>query len=167
MQKVKLFLPNTGVKREWIIGSKGNKVTYRVIGGHSKASAYIYAPSEKIICLGDNLIECYAQLSGNPTETLYIYKHLESLGFRYAIPGHGKVVKKEFVMKVKSYFEKLFSALKSLIEQKVSRKEIINHPSIPEYFGKKRPDWTEGCFPNSNWIEMTIRSWYRYLKFKR
>ncbi|MFW9867954.1 MAG: MBL fold metallo-hydrolase, partial [Candidatus Thorarchaeota archaeon] len=52
MKKVKLFLPNVGVKKEIIIGSKENEVIYQVIGGHSRDSAYIYIPNEKIICLG-------------------------------------------------------------------------------------------------------------------
>jgi glyoxylase-like metal-dependent hydrolase (beta-lactamase superfamily II) len=167
MKTVELFLPNTGVKKELIFELKEHEIIYRVIGGHSMDSAYVFVPSERIICIGDNLIECYAQLPGNPSEAIHIHKHLESLDFEYAIPGHGKVVKKDFVLAVKSYFENLISALEKLIEQKVPRKEIVNHPSIPQYFGKNRLDWTEGCFPNSNWIEMTIRSWYRSLKFKR
>ena len=167
LNKVELFVPSKGIKKELRIGPKDNEVIYRVIGGHSKDSAYVYVPSERVLCGGDNLIECYAQLSGNPSETLTIYEHWASIDFDYAIPGHGKVVKKDFVLDIKRYFEKLISALENLIKQKIPRKEVITHPSIPEYFGKRRPDWREGCFPNSNWIEMTIRSWYRYLKSKK
>ncbi|MFW9878698.1 MAG: hypothetical protein ACFFG0_36935 [Candidatus Thorarchaeota archaeon] len=71
---------------------------------------------------------------------------------------------KKYLIKIKTYFEDLISALKNLIANKVPRKEIFSHPSLPKYFAKSQPNWTESSRSDMNWIEMTIKSWYRYLK---
>ncbi|MFW9942337.1 MAG: MBL fold metallo-hydrolase [Candidatus Thorarchaeota archaeon] len=167
VKKVKLFPPNTLIKEELIIGSPGNEVIFRIIGGHSIDSAYIYIPSEKVLCAGDNLIECYAQLPGTPEKTIEIYTHWASLAIDKIIPGHGNVVDKNYLLKVKTYFEDLVSALKNLIKNKIPRKEIFSHHTLPIYFAKNLPNWTEGSKPNMKWIEMTIKGWYRYLKHKK
>ncbi|MHA1912788.1 MAG: MBL fold metallo-hydrolase [Promethearchaeota archaeon] len=161
LKDVKLFLPNISVREEFKIRED---VIYRIIGGHSADSAEVYFPKEKVICAGDNLVECYAQLPGNPDETIEILKHWESLDLDYIVPGHGKVVKQDFLVKLKTYFENLIYSLEELIKQNITRRDILTHPTLPYYFGKDHPNWIEGCFPNSNWIEMTIRSWHRYLK---
>ncbi len=161
LKNMKMVLPNISVREEFKIG---DDVIFRVIGGHSVDSAEIYIPKKKTLFAGDNLVECYSQIPGNPDETMRILKHWESLDLGFIVPGHGKIVKKDFLMKLTSYFENLISTLEELIKQNIPRKEIISHPNLPDYFGRKRPNWAEGCFPNSNWIEMTIRSWLRYLK---
>jgi glyoxylase-like metal-dependent hydrolase (beta-lactamase superfamily II) len=164
VKSAKLFPPNILVKEELKIGPTGSEVIFKIIGGHSIDSAYIYIPSERILCAGDNLIECFAQLPGTPAKTLEIYSHWESLDIDKIIPGHGNVTDKDYLLKIKSYFEDLISALKNLVEIKTPRKEIFNHPSLPIYFGKNQPNWSESSRPDMKWIEMTTKSWYRYLK---
>ncbi|MFW9824414.1 MAG: MBL fold metallo-hydrolase [Candidatus Thorarchaeota archaeon] len=166
LAKSNIFLPNMSVKEQITIGEKDHEVIFRVIGGHSKDSAYIFYPKEKVLCGGDNLIECYYQLSGSPDETLKIIRHWDSLDINFAIPGHGKVVNKDFITNLRLYYEDLITVLEELINQGITRKKILTHPQLPQYFGKKQSNWKEGCFPNSNWMEMTIRRWYHYLKSK-
>jgi glyoxylase-like metal-dependent hydrolase (beta-lactamase superfamily II) len=161
VKDMKMVLPNISVSEEFKIG---NDVIFRVIGGHSTDSAEIYIPKKRTLFAGDNLVECYAQLPGNPDETMKILQHWESLDPEFIVPGHGKFVKNDFLIKLKTYYESLISSLEELINQNISRKEILSHPTLPDYFGKDRQNWVEGCFPNSNWIVMTIRSWLRYLK---
>ena len=146
------------------IGLKGNEVIFRVIGGHSIDSAYIYYPKERVLCAGDNLIECFAQLPGSPEDTLKIYSQWESLAIDKVIPGHGNVISKDYLLKIKSYFEDMVSTLKNLISNNIPRGEIFNHPSMPRYFARNQPNWTESSRPDMKWIEMTIKSWYRHLK---
>ncbi len=167
VKKVDLFPPNTLIKEELIIGSPGNEVIFRIIGGHSIDSAYVYIPSQKVLCAGDNLIECYAQLPGTPEKTIEIYTHWASLAIDKIIPGHGNVVDKKYLLKVKTYFEDLVSALKNLIKNKIPRKEIFSHHTLPNYFAKSLPNWIESSKPDMNWIEMTIKGWYRYFKLNK
>jgi len=72
IKNAKLFLPHIGVKEELRIGPK-EEVIFKVIGGHSKDSACVYAPEERVLCTGDNLLTYYAQLPGNPRKTLEIF----------------------------------------------------------------------------------------------
>jgi glyoxylase-like metal-dependent hydrolase (beta-lactamase superfamily II) len=164
VKQAELKIPNVLVKEELRIGSGDNEIIFRVIGGHSIDSAYIYFPSDKILCSGDNLIECFAQLPGIPQDTLRIFSHWETLDIEKVIPGHGNVVSKNYLLKVKSYFEELISTLKKLIANNIPRREIFTHPSLPKYFALNQPDWTESSTPDMKWIEMTIKTWYRLMK---
>ncbi|MFX0083712.1 MAG: MBL fold metallo-hydrolase [Candidatus Hodarchaeota archaeon] len=164
VKSAKLFSPNILVKEELKIDSPGSEIIFKTIGGHSVDSAYIYIPSERVLCAGDNLIECFAQLPGTPEKTLEIYYHWESLEIDKVIPGHGNVTDKEYLLKIKLYFEGLISTVKNLIEIKTPRKEIFSHPSLPKYFARNQENWSESIRPDIKWIEMTIKSWYRHLK---
>ncbi len=160
---IKLSLPNILVKNELIIGKEPYELIFRVLGGHSIDSASIYFPHEKVLCAGDNLIECFPQLPGTPSETFDIYNYWESLDIEKIVPGHGNIVGKDFLVKIKLYFEKLYSTLQDLIKQKIPRKSAFTHPSLPKYFAESQPNWSE---IDMNWLDMTIKSWYRYLKRK-
>ncbi|MHA2038154.1 MAG: MBL fold metallo-hydrolase [Promethearchaeota archaeon] len=166
LKTVELFSPNILVKKELKIGEEPFNLIFHVLGGHSIDSASIYFPYEKVLCAGDNLIESFAQLPGTPSETLAIYKYWESLDIDKIVPGHGNIVGKDYLVKIKLYFEKLHSTLHSLIDQKIPRKLVYNHPSLPKYFAESQPNWIESPNSDMKWLEMTIRSWYRYLKRK-
>ncbi|MHA1932822.1 MAG: MBL fold metallo-hydrolase [Promethearchaeota archaeon] len=163
---VKLSPPNVLVKKEFRIGKEPYELIFRVLGGHSNDSASIYFPFEKVLCAGDNLIECFAQLPGTPSETLEIYRYWESLDIEKIVPGHGNIVDKNYLVKIKHYFENLYSALEILIDQRIPRKKILDHPSLPKYFAESQLGWTESGNSDMKWLEMTIKSWYRHLKRK-
>ena len=159
-----LFIPNTIVKDQFRIDSDGIELIFQVIGGHSIDSAHVYVPTEQLLCAGDNLIECYAQRPGNPDDMLKVFNNWESLEVSNAIPGHGRPVGKEYMMKVKKYYEDLIFKLEEFNAQKLSIKEVLTHADLPEYFGKNQLNWMEGIKPDSKWIETMIRGWYRYIK---
>ena len=162
IRNARLFLPHVGIKEELVIGSE-KQVIFRVIEGHSKDSACIYSPVERILCTGDNLLTCYAQLPGNPSKTLEIFNYWETLDINKVIPGHGPVVEKEYIGKVRIYFEELISALKGLKAQNLPVKDVLHHPSLPFYFGKTQPEWIEGGKYHTKWLEMIIKYWYKWL----
>ena len=165
MTNVNLFIPNIIVKdTKFRIESDGKELIFKIVGGHSPDSAFVYVPSEKIICTGDNLLECFAQIPGNPYETLSIFDHWESLDINKIIPGHGKVIEKEYLSKVRTYFKDLISALENLCTQGASIKEIISHSSIPEYFGKSQSNWMEVLPGRAGIIKIYTRSWCRFIK---
>lgn len=157
-----LFLPHVGVKEELLIGPDDN-IIFRVIGGHSKDSACCYIPAEKVLVAGDNLLTCYAQLPGNPVKTVEIFDYWETLDIESIIPGHGGAVGKEFMTHLRVYFHELLSILKVLKAQQLSVKDVLDHPDLPHYFGKDLPDWREKSVYHAQWLEMNIKSWYRWL----
>ncbi|MFX1454074.1 MAG: MBL fold metallo-hydrolase [Promethearchaeota archaeon] len=165
--EVDIFMPNIIVKKkEFRIDSDGKEVIFRRIGGHSPDSAYVYIPSEKVLCTGDNLLECFAQIPGNPDETLEIFDHWESLDIDKIIPGHGKILDREYISKTAKYFRDLNSTLENLCAQGITVKHIISHSSIPEYFAKSQPNWLEFLPGRGNLIKNYTRSWCRFIKKK-
>ena len=164
VKEAEFHTPNILVKEELKIGSHDNKIIYRVIGGHSIDSSHVYFPSERVLCAGDNLLECFPQLPGAPEKTLEIYSYWESLDINKIIPGHGYPIDKKYLLNVETYFKDLISALKQLIIKNISRREILNHPDLPNYFAKNDPNWSESSRPDLNWLELVIQGWYRYLK---
>lgn len=109
------------------------------------------------------MLTCYAQLPGNPVETLKIFDYWETLDIESVIPGHGCAVGKEFITHVRVYFHELLSVLKALKAQQLSLKDVCDHPDLPPYFGKDLPDWREKSVYHTKWLEMNIKSWYTWL----
>lgn len=164
VKNAEFFIPNILVKEEIRIGSKENEVIFCVVGGHSIDSSYVYYPHDRVLCSGDNLLECFAQIPGTPEHTLKILSQWESLNIKKIIPGHGAIINKDYLIKVKSYYEDLVSVLENLIDNNISRKKILNHPDLPIYFARNDPNWSESSRQGLNWIEVVIQNWYRYLK---
>ncbi len=160
-----LFLPNICVKEELSIGSdKG--IIFKVAGGHSAGSAYVYSPSERVLCTGDNLLTCYAQLLGDGEKMLEIYRYWETLDIEHVIPGHGEVVSKEYITKVRRYFEELVSILKELQDKQLDLKSILGHPKLPTYFGRNHASWIEGSRYHTEWLNKSIAYWHRKITKK-
>lgn len=162
--KLNPILPNVGIKDKYKITSDDVELIFEVIGGHSHDSSFIYIPKYGTLCAGDNLVECYHPRPGIPDDALRILQYWESLDIDKVVPGHGKDVSKEYITKLRMYYEDLLSALKNLIAQSLILKKIYTNPSIPEYFGKDQKDWIPGAWTDSNWAHETIRIWYKHIK---
>ncbi len=157
-----LFLPNKCVKEMLAFGSDEG-VVFRITGGHSAGSAYGYSFSERVLCTGDNLLTCYAQLFGDGEKMLETYRHWETLNIEHVVPGHGEVVSKEYITKVRSFFEELISTLKELVDKQLDLKSILKHPKLPLYFGRNHASWMEGSRYHTGWLNNSIIYWYKKL----
>jgi len=157
-----LFLPNISVKEKLSIGS-GKGVIFQVTGRHSSGSAYVYSRSERVLCTGDNLLTCYAQLFGNGEKMLETYRHWETLDIEHVVPGYGEVVSKEYITKVRSYFEELISTLKELEDKQLDLKSILKQPKLPIYFSRNHASWIEGSRYHTGWLNNSIIYWYKKL----
>ncbi|MCW3981508.1 MAG: MBL fold metallo-hydrolase [Candidatus Bathyarchaeota archaeon] len=157
-----LFLPTIRVREKLMLGSD-NEVVFQVAGGHSAGSAYVYSPSERVLCTGDNLLTCYAQLVGDGERMLETYRHWETLDIDHVVPGHGGVVSKAYITKVRSYFEELISTLKELKDSNLDLKSILKHPDLPVYFGRNHASWIEGSPYHTGWLNNSVGYWYKKL----
>ncbi len=164
IRKAQLFLPNIRVKDELTITSGTHEIIFKVIGNHTAGSAHLYYPQGKVLCSGDNLLECYPQLLASNWESLDLLRSWEEMDIKYVIPGHGKPVTKEYITKVRQYYEDLISFLKQEINKKTSLKDILKNPQLPAYFGTKQTDWQYACRFGANWLTDVIEDWYRFLK---
>lgn len=163
LKSAKLFLPSHGVKDTMIIGTpKGHEILFEVTGGHSADSAFVYSAKERTLCTGDNLLTCYAQIVGNGKKMMKVYERWRAMErLRHIIPGHGEVVRKQYLTKVQNYFEELIVALKELKKQEIPLKQVLNDPSLPEYFGKHQSTWVEGSKYHSGWLNAAIKHFYK------
>ncbi|MGC9781018.1 MAG: MBL fold metallo-hydrolase [Candidatus Heimdallarchaeota archaeon] len=160
----KLFLPTISVKDELRIGPEENSLLFKVVGGHTKGSSIIYSSSEKTICVGDNLLECYPPLQHEFNNPISIYKQLEELDIEDVIPGHGKVVSKDYIIKTRKYYEDLEVFLKKSFSEDLSINQIQEHPQLPKYFAQGSPGWKFSCRPTDNWLQYLIEDFYETLK---
>lgn len=149
------------VAKRLVIGSKGNEVLFQVAGGHSPDSAYIYYPLDQVLCTGDNLLSCYAQVFTNGKVVLNLYKFWESLNVKNIIPGHGFVVDKNYLINIRTYFEELIKRLKEFKSQGLTISEVLKHSDLPEYCYKDHPKWEEGGRYHTDWLNMGIKYWYK------
>lgn len=161
-----IFPPKIAVKDELTIGKKENQIQFKVIRGHSRDSSYVYYKKDKILFTGDNLLECYPQLPGLPDETMKILNHWLTLELEKIVPGHGKVIDKEFIQQLKKYYEKLIKFLQKAKEENLSTKEMLHHTQLPVYPAENRENFEYACRPNNNWLEMVTKSWYNNIKKK-
>ncbi len=151
------------VTKEFVIGSRGSEVFFQVCGGHSPDSAYVYYPSEQILCAGDNLISCYAQTFSNGKVTLDLYRSWELFDVKTIIPGHGFIVDKHYLINVRTYFEELIAVLKGFKSQGLDISQVLKHTDLPEYCYKDHSKWEEGGKRHTGWLNMGIKYWYSYV----
>ena len=163
IEKSELFMPNITVKNELIIGSGEKEIVFKIVGNHSADSAIVHIPSEKTLCTGDNLLACYPQLVNASYETVEMFREWEKMDVDHFIAGHGLPVKKDFVKKVRLYYENLIAFLKEQISKNSKFEDIKDNPSLPNYFAVNRPNWTYACRPKTNWLEDDIKRWYNFL----
>ncbi|NHJ46630.1 MAG: MBL fold metallo-hydrolase [Asgard group archaeon] len=159
----KIFLPNKFVKSELLIGPKSHEILFKVIGGHTEGSSIIYSSSEKVLCAGDNLLECYPQLQHEFTNPIPIIEEMERFEVDHYIPGHGKVVTKEYLQKVKQYFIDLELFLKKAISENCTLEDIFLDAKLPVYFAQDTPDWKPASRKGSNWLPYIIEGWFEEL----
>jgi len=159
-----LFLPNISVKDEFRINSGEQEILFKVIGNHTSGSAHIYYPQEKTLCAGDNILECYPQLLNSNWKTMDLLHSWEEMAIEHVIPGHGKPITKEYITKIRLYYDELITFLKDQLKQNAALKDVLKNPELPIYFGAGQPDWQYACRPEANWLVSSIESWYKFLK---
>ncbi|MCG3221508.1 MAG: MBL fold metallo-hydrolase [Candidatus Heimdallarchaeota archaeon] len=164
IENSELFLPNIRVKDELIIGSEEQLIIYKIIGIHTSESAYVHIPSEKTLCTGDNLLTCYPQLIKASYDSLEMFREWEKMDVEHFIPGHGILVKTDYVRNVRLYYENLVNFLKNQISQNATISDVLKNTELPRYFAVDHSDWRYSCKPNDNWLEGDIRHWYKFLE---
>ena len=140
-----------------IIGSAEEKMIFTSIGGHSKCSAVINLPSEKILITGDNLnsehaINSGCMLAGAISSVSELEKIFEIDAVKYIL-GHGPCVGRDYFRKTIDFFKETLKVLKKLKEEGVPVEEVADHPDMPEFFEEKHKQW-----------ELILSHWYANLE---
>ncbi len=154
----KLYPPTLAISDEMKLGSPEQQILFKVIGGHTECSAFLYYIPEDILIAGDNFNCEHAQnsgcmLAGMNDKGITILKMFEDLNPKKVIPGHGPVVEKDSIKTSREYFSTMFEKLKELKDNGVSLEEASKHPSLPEFFEEEK---------HRQW-NLIMSSWYTQL----
>ncbi|MHA2364660.1 MAG: MBL fold metallo-hydrolase [Candidatus Hodarchaeales archaeon] len=154
-----LFVPNTGVPKQEQFGSKQNKIIFKVCGGHTKPSSWIYCCSEKTLFTGDNLTTSHPSFAW-PITVIDTYKEWEQLEINNVVPGHGHIVDKNYILEVRKHFEELLEKILELKLQSLTVSQVLKHPDLPIYSSKIQKGWVKGNRSHRDRIRTQIKSWY-------
>lgn len=100
-------------------------------GGHTKGSAVVYVPEEKILFSGDLLFVGYHPYLGDADIQQWItaLTKLLDLDIRKIVPGHGKLCDKQEIETHINYLETFYNNLKAL-KKEYTKKEIMNQVDL-------------------------------------
>lgn len=128
-------------------GQQDCPLIFRYCGGHTDDSIYGFLPSEKVVIAGDNLISNMPQYfpfaDTNLEKWIACLQSWEQLDAEHFICGHGGIVGKDHVTKVRGFFEKLQGFLVTSRENELTVEEVLNHPGLPVYFEDDPEKWIE------------------------
>ncbi|MFX0211414.1 MAG: MBL fold metallo-hydrolase [Candidatus Hodarchaeota archaeon] len=140
---MQILLQAQTFSEEITFGSKDHKLLFRYVGGHTDDSIYGFYPSEKIIIAGDNLISNMPQYfpftDTDLKKWINCLKIWEQLDVEKFICGHGGIVGKNHVIKVRTFFENLYDVLVNSMEKNLVIEEILTRADLPRYF-EEDPD---------------------------
>ncbi|MFX0061888.1 MAG: MBL fold metallo-hydrolase [Candidatus Hermodarchaeota archaeon] len=159
VRNLTLFTPTTGVSKEKVFGSSSDVLIFTVTGGHTKPSATIYYPSQKVLFTGDNLVSCYFPAVWRIT-IVDLYNNWLDLDIDYFVPGHGPTVNKDYVKRIRDYLDELLTFFRELRDQGLKSKEALKHPDLPEYPGKNQQSWIKGSKYHSKRLRIFLNSYY-------
>ena len=118
------------------------KFTLQHLGGHTPDSMVVDLPEQGVLFAGDLIFEGrvpflrQASIEG----IVHALNHLEHLGPRQIIPGHGAICDIHYVARLRDYLVSLQEIVQELIAQGVEKAGVIDSPRLPTWWTGDRPD---------------------------
>lgn len=135
------FMPDFWVKDRMNLGDETEKAVFEVIGGHSDCSSSVHYVPDKVMIVGDLVqVDAYPYFGEPDTDVekwIRILKTWESMDIDFILPGHGRPVRRDYLIGVRTFFEEMLFALKDLKADGIPIEEVIYHKKLPTgYWGK-------------------------------
>jgi glyoxylase-like metal-dependent hydrolase (beta-lactamase superfamily II) len=134
------------MEEQKVIGEGDYKIIFKQIGGHSPDSIYGYFPKDKVLFAGDNLLSKMPQYfpfdNTNLDDWIRGLKEWEKMDIDWVVVGHGDVVKKDHITRVREFFEELVDFLEYSASEKLSIEQVLSHADCPSYFEEDPENWT-------------------------
>ena len=128
-----LSMPTTWVKDRMVLG--GGDVVFQLVGGHSSCSSSIHVIPERVMMAGDLMQVDRTPYFGEPDtdvdKWIGALETWESMDLDAVVPGHGGTVDRNYVTRVRAFFEEMLEALRSLREEGVPLDEVTHHSRLP------------------------------------
>lgn len=156
----KPFLPTRWFKEEITFGGGDRRLVVTNAGGHSSCSSFARFGPEGVIVAGDLVQVDQYPYFGDPSTDLQAWiktlARWEGMEIAKIAPGHGRIVERDYIPRMRLFFEEMISALKQLKAEGVPEEEVVRHPSLPKRY------WPEDL-PEPRWWPYCIVSLYRSL----
>ena len=131
VQSAKLRMPDMWINDSSFFGDK-NELEFKIIGGHSSCSSSIYFSLEKILMAGDLIQAEVYPYFGEPDTDMSAWienlKEWENMDINYILPGHGRILERDYASKVKQFFEEIVKELKIMKKNGIKEEEMIKQP---------------------------------------
>ena len=131
----KLSMPSMWVKDRKTCG-KNQELVFQVTGGHSSCSSTIYYAPDKILMVGDLIQADVYPYFGEPdtdmSKWIGALKEWEAEDFKFILPGHGGVLTKNYISKVRIFFEKLIEELVKFKSEGVTEEDLVKKVLLDE-----------------------------------
>ena len=150
-----IFLPTKIVDDELQLGNENEKVIFKVTGGHSKCTAYVFIPSESVIHVSDNLAtnpngndgvflghSIFFFRMGVSNKTIEILEEICTLPVVTVIPGHGPIISKRLTKEITKYLKDLTSTIHSSIVEGSNLDEIQTDSRFNGFYVTKPDYWS-------------------------
>ena len=148
-EKIKEFYSSSNLEilaEQKTIGDENNQIIFKQMGGHSPDSIYGYYPKDKVLFAGDNLLSKMPQYfpfdNTNLNDWIKGLKEWEKMDIDWVVVGHGDVVKKNHITRVREFFEELVLFLEYSASKKLSVEQVLSHENCPTYFEDDPENWT-------------------------
>ena len=133
IELAELSMPTTWVRNRMVLGE--GDVVFQLVGGHSSCSSSIHVIPERVIMAGDLMQVDRTPYFGEPDtdvdKWIGALKTWEGMDLDAVVPGHGGAADRNYVTRVRVFFEEMLEALRSLKEEVVPLDEVAHHPRLP------------------------------------
>jgi cyclase len=141
IDEIEIIIPHKGFDKKFIIVDNGLRVEFYHSGGHTGCSSYAYFPEEKILFAGDLIAAGFwpfiSDLTGDFEGWIKAFEHMLTLKIEAIVPGHGPIVKKDYIKEQLEFMKKLKSNVLKVISEGKEPEEV----KLPEYKYEPAEDW--------------------------
>jgi cyclase len=136
LKEVHIVLPEIAFESQMTLNLGDLELEIVLLGGHTPDSSVVYLPQDKILFASDLLfVDRYPTLrNGNLRDWMKSLDRIKAMDIRTFVPGHGSPCGMEGLEREERYFSDLRERIATLMEQGLSREEIVSHTSIPKYW---------------------------------
>jgi cyclase len=141
-EELEIRYPNLLFDGRLVLDLPPHKLILQHLGGHTPDSTAVDLPEQGVLFAGDLVFEGrvpylrQASIEG----TVHALGHLERLGPRQVVPGHGAVCDMAYVTRVRVYLKTLLETVRALIDEGVDKVGAIESDRLPKWWTEDRPD---------------------------
>ena len=141
-EELEVRYPNLLFDDRLVLDLPPQKLILQHLGGHTPDSTVVDLPEQGVLFSGDLVFEGRVPFlrQASIETTVRALNHLERLGPRQIVPGHGAVCDMAYVTRLRGYVEALQETVRDLIDQGVDRVGVIESERLPRWWTEDRPD---------------------------